>query len=88
MTEKSTILFEDNTACVTQMKKSYIKGDKTKHISSKFFSTRKLEEASEINIQQIKSNENLTDLFTKSLPPKKFEELVYKIGMCSLRDVC
>ena len=33
----STILFGDNVACITQLRRDYIKGDKTKHISPKFF---------------------------------------------------
>ena len=88
ITDYPTILYEDNSACVAQMKKGYIKGDRTKHISPKFFSTRELEEAGEVDIQQIRSNDNLADLFTKSLIPKKFGELVSRIGMCRLRDIC
>ena len=53
ITDDPTILYEDNSACVAQMKKGYIKGDRTKHISPKFFSTRELEEAGEVDIQQI-----------------------------------
>jgi len=30
--ENPTILYEDNAACVTQMKEGYIKSDRTKHI--------------------------------------------------------
>ena len=32
-----TILYEDNVACISQLKGGYIKGDKTKHILPKFF---------------------------------------------------
>ena len=38
----STIIYEDNAACGAQIKGRYIKGDKTKHISSKFFYTHEL----------------------------------------------
>ena len=31
------IFFEDNVACIAQITGGYIKGDKTKHISPKFF---------------------------------------------------
>ena len=34
-----TLLYEDNVACITQIKGGYIKGDRTKHISPKFFYT-------------------------------------------------
>ena len=31
----STILFEDNVACIAQITEGYIKGDRIKHISPK-----------------------------------------------------
>jgi hypothetical protein len=63
----STILFEDNVFCITQIRGGYIKGDKTKHILPKFFYTHKLQQKGKIDIKQIRSNDNLTELFTKSL---------------------
>ena len=33
-----TVLYEDNAACITQIKEGYIKSDRTKHIPPKFFS--------------------------------------------------
>ena len=83
----STILYEDNAACITQLKGGYIKGDRTKHISPKFFFTHDLQKNGEIDVQQVRSSDNLADLFTKALPTSIFEKLVYKIGMCRLRDI-
>ena len=40
---KPTILFEDNAACIAQIKGGYIKGDRTKHISPKFFYAHELQ---------------------------------------------
>ena len=37
-----TTLFEDNAACIAQITGGYIKGDRTKHISPKFFYTHEL----------------------------------------------
>ena len=37
-----TTLFEDNTACIAQIIGGYIKGDRIKHISPKFFYTHEL----------------------------------------------
>jgi hypothetical protein len=48
--ENSTVIYEDNTACVAQIKEGYIKGDRTKHISPKFFSTHDLQKNGLINI--------------------------------------
>jgi hypothetical protein len=83
-----TILYEDNAACVTQMKEGYIKSDRTKHIPPKFFSfTQELERNKEVDIQYIRSSENVADLFTKALPTSVFKKHVRSIGMCHLRDI-
>ena len=37
-----TILYVDNAACIAQIKGGYIKGERTKHISPKFFYTHEL----------------------------------------------
>ena len=41
----------------------------------------------DVEIQKIRSCENLVDLFTKSLPRRTFEQLVHKIGLHHLNDV-
>uniref|UniRef100_A0A251S8S4 Putative reverse transcriptase, RNA-dependent DNA polymerase n=1 Tax=Helianthus annuus TaxID=4232 RepID=A0A251S8S4_HELAN len=73
--KEPTIIYEDNTACIAQIREGYIKGDRTKHISPKFFSTYDLQKEGEIDVRQIKSSENLAELFTKSLPRSSFEQL-------------
>lgn len=82
-----TTLYEDNTACIAQIKGGYIKGDRTKHISPKLFYTHDLEENGDINVQQICSKDNLADLFTKALHTPIFERLVHNIGMRRLKDL-
>ena len=68
------VLYENNT-CIAQLKKGYIKGDRTKHISPKFFFTHDLQKNGDIDVQQIHSCDNLADLFTKALPTAPFEKL-------------
>ena len=80
-------MYEDNAACIAQLRGGYIKGDRTKHISPKFFFTHDLQQNGEIEVQQIHSSDNLVDLFTKALPTSTFEKLRYKIGMRRLRDI-
>ena len=41
--EAPTVIHEDNAACITQLKDGYIKGDRVKHISPKFFFTHDLQ---------------------------------------------
>uniref|UniRef100_A0A1U7WMR6 Uncharacterized protein LOC104229005 n=1 Tax=Nicotiana sylvestris TaxID=4096 RepID=A0A1U7WMR6_NICSY len=40
--DNPTTLYEDNVSCIAQLKGGYIKGDRTKHISPKFFFTHDL----------------------------------------------
>ncbi|KAL4031307.1 hypothetical protein IC575_009583 [Cucumis melo] len=82
-----TMLFEDNTACITQIKGWYMKGDRRKHISPKLFYTHDLEENGDISVQQISSKDNFADLFTKALPTSTFEKLVHNSGMRRLREL-
>jgi len=85
--ESSTIIYEDNVACVTRMQKGYIKSNITKHIAPQLFYPHQLQQSGEINILQTKSCDNLADLFTKSLPASTFEKCVRGIGMRRLRDL-
>ena len=80
-----TTIFEDNAACIEQLKKGYIKGNNTKHIASKFFySHHHHHQHQNIEVKQIRSQDNLADLFTKSLPKSTFQKLVQGIGMRKL----
>ena len=52
------------------------KSNVTKHIAPKLFYPHELQENGEINVLQIKSCDNLTDLYTKSLPTSMYMRLV------------
>ena len=65
----------------------YIEENRAKHISSKFFYTHELQKSSEIDVQQIRSSDNLAYLFTKSLPTSTFKKLIHRIGMRQLKDI-
>ena len=41
----------------------------------------------DVDVQQIRSNDNLADLFTKAPCTSTFEKLVYKNGMQLLKDL-
>ncbi|KAM2999491.1 hypothetical protein FF2_041016 [Malus domestica] len=74
------MIYEDNAACIEQLKKGYIKGDNTKHITPKFFYSHHQQQHQNIEVKQIRSQDNLADLFTKSLPKSTFQKLVQGIG--------
>ena len=48
--DNPTTLVEDNAACIAQINDGYIKGDRTKHISPKFFYTHELQNNGDINV--------------------------------------
>jgi hypothetical protein len=78
-----TTIYEDNASCIYQLETGYIKGDKTKHIAPKFFFTAELNKK-EINIVKIHTEDNIADLFTKSLPTTQHRHLVQKLNMRKL----
>ena len=80
-----TVLYEDNAAYIVQIKGGYIKGDRTKHISPKFFYTHELQKDGEIDVQQIRSNDNLADLFTKTCLLQHLRNLYGKLSCASLK---
>jgi len=82
-----TIMYEDNAACIAQLKDGYIKGDRTKHILPKFFFTHDLQKSGDVRVLQIRSNDNLADLFTQALSTATFKKLVYRIGLRRLKDL-
>ena len=73
--------------CIAQIKGGYIKGNRTKLISSKLFYTHDLEKNGDIIVQQICSKNNLPNLFTKSLSTTTFKKFVYNIGVQQLKDL-
>jgi hypothetical protein len=83
---KPTPLFEDNAACIEQIKSGFIKGDRTKHIAPKFFFTSELQ-GIDIDVTQVQSSENIADIFTKSLGKNKYWNSVPKLGLRSHSDL-
>ncbi|BBG97055.1 transposable element gene, partial [Prunus dulcis] len=61
-TDTPTILNEDNAACIAQITGGYIKGDRTKHISPKFFYTHELQK-----VKKSKSDKSAQAITWRSL---------------------
>ena len=80
-----TILHDDNATYNGQIREGYIKGDPTEHILSKFLYTHELQKSGEINAQQIRSNNNLINVFTKALSTIIFNKFINQIGMTQLK---
>ena len=69
------------------MQTDYIRVMSLSTLPLSWFIPMNYEKAGEINILQIKSCDNLADLFTKSLPTSVFQKLVHEIGMQRLQDL-
>jgi hypothetical protein len=69
------------------MQMEYIKTNYTKYIYLKLFYLHELQEGGEISILQIKSYDNLADLFIIFLPLATFDKCVKGIDMCRLMDL-
>ncbi|KAK9912312.1 hypothetical protein M0R45_036180 [Rubus argutus] len=86
-TDEPTSIYEDNAACFEQMKQGFIKDDNTKHIAPKYFYNQQQQSLLKIQVNQVRSEDNVADLFTKSLPKSTFEKHVKSIGMFKLSDL-
>ena len=81
------ILYKDNSTYIAHIKGGFINGDRTKHILPKLFYIHELQKNDDINVQQIRSTNNVTDLFTKYSPIATFKKMLHKIGMQKFKDV-
>jgi len=84
---KPTTIFEDNQACINQLKMGFIKTQGTKHIQPKFWYPHEKIENGEIKVEYINSKDNLADLMTKTLPGPQHVEMSKKLGLRSMREL-
>ena len=58
-----------------------------KQYLTKFFYMYRLKKSGEIDVQQIRSNDNLANLFTKVLPTTTFNKFIHQINIRQLKDL-
>ena len=75
----STIIFEDNQACIAQSKNS-VNHKRSKHILLKYHYLRHLTESGEICLEYIETANQIADIFTKPLNKQLFTNLVTHIA--------
>lgn len=85
--EIPTMIHFDNTTCIDQLK-GYIKSDNIKHFSPQLFFTHQQQQHQKIEVKQIRSHDNLANLFTKSLPKSIFQKLVHGIRFYINFHIC
>ena len=74
------LLYYDSTGVIAQMKELKFH-QHTKHILYCYHLVREIMDRGDINLQKIDGKENLTDLFTKALRIKEFDEHKWKMGI-------
>lgn len=80
------MIYEDNRPYVDQISKGFIKGDRIKHIASKFFYTHE-QHGDTIQVEWIPSNDNRADLFTKPLPLALHKDHTYSTSLQKLSSL-
>jgi hypothetical protein len=81
---EAPLLFVDNKADISLIKNPVLH-DRSKHIEIRFHYIRECLERGLITIEFIRTEEQLGDIFTKSLARVKFEELRSKIGVQAIK---
>ena len=71
----------DNISAVSISKNLVFHG-RTKHIKIKYHFIREVQQSNEVLLVHCSSENQLADIFTKTLPMERFEALKQKIGVC------
>ena len=80
---RPTTVFCDNTAAIAIVKNPVLH-DRTKHFKIKFHAIRQLQLEGEVEIDFCSTEDQVADIFTKSLPRNRFIRLRGMLGMQSL----
>lgn len=76
-------LYRDNMSAIN-ISKNLVQHSRTKHIDISHHFIRELVEQKIINIQNVSTKTQLTDIFTKAKTTSHFEGLRYALGICCL----
>ena len=82
--EPVTILVDNKSAI--SLCKNPVHHDRSKHIDLRYHFIRDCVEEKKINVEHIRTNEQLADILTKSLARPKFLEMRGKIGLRLVRS--
>ena len=80
--EEPTEISVDNQATIAISQNPVFHG-KTKHFNIKLYFLREVQKNGDVKLIYCKSEDQLSDLFTKPLPVSRFEFLRTRLGVCS-----
>ena len=79
-TESIKIMCDNNSA--VSISKNPVFHGRTKHIKIKFYFIREVQQSNEVLLVHCSFKNQLADIFTKSLPKERFDDLRQRIGVC------
>ena len=85
-TKEPTCIYEDNAACIKMMSKVSLRVTMPSIFRLSFYNQQQ-QTLLKIQVNQVSFEENVADLFTKSLPKSTFEKHVKSIGMLKLSEI-
>ena len=80
--EEATEISVDNQAAIAISNNLVFHG-KTKHFNIKLYFIREVQKNGDVKLLYCRTEDQMTDLFTKALPANRFEFLTRLIGVCS-----
>ena len=80
---EATKIMCDNSSAVSISKNQVFHG-RTKNIQIKFYFIRKVKQSNELLLVHCSYENQLADIFTKSLPKERFEDLRQRIDVCHI----
>ena len=80
--DDSTVIFVDNQAAIA-ISQNPVFHRRTKHFNVKFYYLREVQNSGEVKLVYCNTENQIADIFTKSLHVSRFEFLREKLGVCS-----
>jgi hypothetical protein len=84
---REVVLKVDNKSAISLIRNPILNG-RSRHIDTRYHLIRDYEANGQIKVQFIRTDEQLSDILTKSLSRVRFQELCTKIGLCILSGQC
>jgi hypothetical protein len=81
--QKTPTIWCDNQSTIALVKDAGVFHSRTKHIDLRYHYIREMLEQGQLQLKHVASEENLADIFTKSLPKAAHRKLCSRLGLKS-----
>ena len=83
---KDLVVICSNKTSVVNISKNHVMHTRAKHIAIKYHFLREMVQDKEVRLEHVNTKEQITDMFTKSLPKDEFLYLRGKLGVIPLSE--